>query len=61
MKVLFKDKQFENDVRKNINKLEGDITKEDLINLTELNIGHYSDEPCIRSLEGIQYCGNLKN
>lgn len=60
MKVAFEDEQFENDVRKSINKLEGDITKEDLINLTELSIEHYSDEPCIRSIEGIQYCENLK-
>ncbi|WP_026106366.1 leucine-rich repeat domain-containing protein, partial [Clostridium saccharoperbutylacetonicum] len=60
MKVAFEDTQFENDIRKNINKLEGDITEDDLINLTELSIGHYSDEQYITSIEGIQYCENLK-
>lgn len=49
MKIVFENKQFENDVRKNINKSEGNIIKEDLINLTELRIGHYSD-PWIKNL-----------
>lgn len=60
MKVLFLDKQFEHEIRKKIRKLSGDIEVEDLKSIIELKIIHYSDEPQIASLEGIQYCDNLR-
>lgn len=60
MNVLFEDKQFEEEIRKSINKYNGDITIEDLRDITKLQIINYSDKPPIRNLQGIQYLSKLE-
>ena len=58
-KIIFKDKAFEEEVRKTINKPRGDILKTDVQNITEL-IAEYPLDSLIKSIEGIEHMVNLE-
>ncbi len=52
---LIEDKILENEIRRVINKQEGELTKQELLKVKTLDIGGKG----IKSLEGLQYCTNL--
>ncbi|MGE0085143.1 MAG: leucine-rich repeat domain-containing protein [Desulfococcaceae bacterium] len=54
--AFFPDVYFEAAIRRALNKLSGDILKEDLESLTQLDATYMN----IERIEGIQYCTNLK-
>lgn len=59
--IEFPDKALENAIRKEINKETGDIRQEDLLEITSLEIRSNKGEEKIESIEGLQYCINLKD